>query len=52
MAEAKRSGPDVAGTVVDWMEVVIAMMIVVGLREVQPGLQLGTSIIFRPQGMA
>jgi hypothetical protein len=56
VGEAKLSVPEVAGTVVDGrevgMEVVIAMIIVAGAREVQPGLQPGTSIIFRPPGTA
>jgi hypothetical protein len=30
------------------MEVVIAMIIITGASEVQPGLQLGISITFRP----
>jgi hypothetical protein len=37
---------------VDGMEVVIAMIILVGAREVQPGLQPGTSITFKPPGTA
>jgi hypothetical protein len=44
--------PEVAGTLVDGMEVVMAMIIVVGAREVQPGVQPGISIIFRPPGTA
>jgi hypothetical protein len=52
VGEAKLSVREVAGTVVDGMEVVIAMIIVAGAREVQPGLQPGTSITFRPLGTA
>ena len=52
LGEAELSMPEVAETVVDGMEVMITMIIVVVAREVQPGLQPGTSITFRPPGMA
>jgi hypothetical protein len=52
VGKAKLSMREVAGTVVHGMEVVIAMIIVAGAWDVQPGLQPVISITFRPLGMA